>query len=483
MSLLEACAKLGLDTSAKAQPAAFGEAVRAGESCWTANAPPRQNGYTYAMGQNHLASWRGDAAVCGWASFVSERKAVQAGDAMRILARHALLGDKAYGPAPLAILNWFTLSGKLLARECLDPTPVGSDGWGRFERTVRVPQVAAWLQIELGAPSGPGWGTLWDARVVCQPTQVQEQQPLTVATVKIAIPPSPTMEGNLALMTEAMIRAARVRSASGKKPQFVCLSECLVDWGLGLPVEETAQPIDGPAVVALRRTAKEHGIGVCTSLHEKDNGACYNTAVLIGPRGEMIGTYRKTHLAITEHESGVLAGQELPVFDTPFGRLAMLVCWDLWFQEPSRVLALKGAEALFAPIAGDGHVPHWDHVWHARAIDNGLYLITSTNTSNTPSRIVSPRGVVLDETNRHMQVAIADLCFEEKNGYHWLSVGPSFGETALYLQQRRPELYRTLTASRSEVTHPAARRAALLPQDYLRERHTADLGAWEEGSR
>lgn len=474
MSLAKICASVGIELGTGCRPCRTGEVLRVGGGNWTATVPPGRSGHTYAIGEDFLAAWLEDARAAGWASFASERRAVTPGEVLRVAARYTLLGEKAFGPAPLALLSWFTPSGKLLARECLDPTPTKQDGWGLFERTVRVPQIAAWARLELGVPAGPGWGTLWDARVIWQPTQVEERHPLTVATVKIAIPPSPSIEGNLELMTEAVARAADARSASGRRAQFVCLSECLVDWGVGLPVAETAQPLDGPAVTALRHAAREHGIGICTSLYEKHHDTCYNTAVLIGPQGQMIGTYRKTHLPVAEYEAGVSPGQELPVFDTPFGCIGMIVCWDLWFPEPSRILALQGAEVIFVPLAGDGHIPHWDHVWRSRALDNGVYLITSANTSNTPSRVLSPSGEVLAETNQHMQVAIADLRFDEKNGQHWLSVGNAFGETALYLQQRRPELYATLTAPRGEVTRPSAKRAARLPHDYLLKRHAAE---------
>src|SRR5690606_21644241 len=110
----------------------------------------------------------------------------------------------------------------------------------------------------------------------------------------------------------------------------------------------------------------------------KDGDLFHNTAVLIDRQGKLVGKYRKVHLTIGEGENGLTPGTDYPVYDTDFGRIGLMTCWDNWFSEPARILRLKGAEMLFMPLAGDGDNTHWDVVWKARAIDNGVWMVTSS---------------------------------------------------------------------------------------------------------
>lgn len=110
-----------------------------------------------------------------------------------------------------------------------------------------------------------------------------------------------------------------------------------------------AEPIPGgPSVDAWQKAAAEHDLYLCAGISERSNGRLYNSAVLLGPDG-YIGTYRKAHLWNAENlyfEPGDLA---FPVFHTPLGRLGMLICYDCWFPEAWRLLALQGADIVCVP--------------------------------------------------------------------------------------------------------------------------------------
>ena len=111
----------------------------------------------------------------------------------------------------------------------------------------------------------------------------------------------------------------------------------------------------GPTIRAWNKEAEETGICVVGGFLEREGDDLYNSAVLVGPG--VIGRYRKTHLWDKE-KLLYEPGRELPVFDAPLGRIGLLICYDVWFPEAARTLALKGAQILCIPSnAPDDWVP------------------------------------------------------------------------------------------------------------------------------
>jgi N-carbamoylputrescine amidase len=111
----------------------------------------------------------------------------------------------------------------------------------------------------------------------------------------------------------------------------------------------------GPTVRAWRETAEASGVCVVGGLLEREGDVLHNSAVLLGPG--VAGRYRKTHLWNKE-KSLYEPGQGLPVFDAPLGRIGLLVCYDAWFPEAARTLALRGAQLICIPSnAPDDWVP------------------------------------------------------------------------------------------------------------------------------
>ena len=98
--------------------------------------------------------------------------------------------------------------------------------------------------------------------------------------------------------------------------------------------------------------AKKYNLYIVAGIYEKDGDTVYNTAVLISRTGEYAGKYRKVCLPREEIQGGITPGKSLPVFDTDFGRIGLMICWDVFFPEPARTLAHKGAEVIFLPIWG-----------------------------------------------------------------------------------------------------------------------------------
>jgi predicted amidohydrolase len=114
-------------------------------------------------------------------------------------------------------------------------------------------------------------------------------------------------------------------------------------------------------------------------------GRLTNAALLFDRQGRLLGRYDKLHLYAPElHDYGVIPGEEVPVFETDFGRVAFMTCYDSWFPDVAELAALRGADILLFPNLGYDR-----RLMFARAADNGVFLVTSTRSGKygvwTPS--------------------------------------------------------------------------------------------------
>src|SRR5438874_13795330 len=108
-------------------------------------------------------------------------------------------------------------------------------------------------------------------------------------------------------------------------------------------------------------------------LIERDRHQLFNVAVLIGPDGKVAGKYRKVCLPDGEYDKGMSPGSDYPVFDTPLGKIGMMICYDGFFPEVARELSNRGAEIIAWPVWGCN-----PEQARARACENHVYLVSST---------------------------------------------------------------------------------------------------------
>lgn len=140
-------------------------------------------------------------------------------------------------------------------------------------------------------------------------------------------------------------------------PDFVCFPEVSLGHAArqdGL-LEEAAQEVPGPATEAVGEKARALDSYVILPLYERDGDNFYNSAVLINPSGEVQGVYRKVAPTGGEIDGGITPGEEVPVFETEFGRVGLFICWDIKYSEVGARLARKGADLVFHPTHGSGH--------------------------------------------------------------------------------------------------------------------------------
>ena len=257
-----------------------------------------------------------------------------------------------------------------------------------------------------------------------------------VAVGRVGAIENATVEKNVDRMV------AWLDKAGAAKADLALLPETISDWGTAMQ----AETVPGPTTARLALKARQYGMYVATSLHETDGGRIFNTAILLGRDGKLVGKYRKVHLPMEEAERGISPGDQYPVFSTDFGKVGMLICWDHWFPEAARMMRLAGAELLLLPLAGDGDARHWDVTTRARAMDNTMFVAASSALAGSPSRIVTPAGEVLGETEEDMGLVVHQIDLTAERRIRWLSVGSGLGEpSSLYLEERRPGTYKALS--------------------------------------
>ncbi|MGE0717000.1 MAG: carbon-nitrogen hydrolase family protein [Alphaproteobacteria bacterium] len=256
-----------------------------------------------------------------------------------------------------------------------------------------------------------------------------------------------TVERALALVDEAGRRGS----------SLVVLPELWTGVGFGAPDAHVgiAEEIPGPTTALLAEKARRWGMTIVGSMYERLGNAHYNSAPVIGPDGEIVGKYWKTHLFDAPNRPDippgyieskkVAAGTELPVFPTAVGPVGVSVCSDLRFPEVYRELALKGAEIIVCASAFlSPRFDHWEFFLRARATENQCWVVASGQVGKEPtsglafvgrSMVVDPWGVVVAQApdTECCLTAIIDLDYigEVKRRYP-------------LMDQRRPELYPTI---------------------------------------
>lgn len=178
-----------------------------------------------------------------------------------------------------------------------------------------------------------------------------------VAVIQMAAPwddPEAMRERTFFLLREAASRGATLA---------VLPELCTISYNFRLReyVEPHAEPLDGPSIIGWAAIARVTGMHMVAGFPERDGMRLYNTAVVIGPAG-VIGIYRKAHLYHFEREVFTPGDTGFRVWETPVGRIGVLICYDLRFAEAVRILLLRGAQILCVPTTWTdrGKPEPWD---------------------------------------------------------------------------------------------------------------------------
>jgi predicted amidohydrolase len=226
---------------------------------------------------------------------------------------------------------------------------------------------------------------------------------------------------------------------------------------------EVAEPVPGgPSVQAIAAKAADRGIHVIYGLTEASDrpGIVYNTMVLTGPDG-LIGTFRKVHVPIPE-QMVWRPGNDWPVFDTPFGRIGMLICYDKAFPESCRELALRGADIFVMSTAWPimpGHGEGRDNLWvrqydafeRVRAMENGRWFVSANFIGELGgleffgmSQIIDPLGDVVVSTGTDT----VGLVYAEIDVFGRMAAARAALQGPFLIRDRRPDTYLALRGER-----------------------------------
>ncbi len=161
---------------------------------------------------------------------------------------------------------------------------------------------------------------------------------------------------------------------------------------------------DGPGVQAWCDLAARRGVYIAAGIAERDGGRLFNSAVLIGPEG-FIGTFRKAHLWNEENLWFEPGDSGFPVFDTPIGRIGLAICYDGWFPETFRILALQGADIVcvptnWVPIPGqrDNQPPMATILAQAAAHSNSLFIACANRVGTERGQPFIGKSVIVSYT-------------------------------------------------------------------------------------
>ena len=189
-------------------------------------------------------------------------------------------------------------------------------------------------------------------------------------------------EGNLGVAVD------RITAAAAAGADLVCLPEMFPTGFDYEYIRESAEPLSGPFMTALKETARDAGTYlVCGSYPEREKEKIYNTAVVIGSDGEIIGKYRKIHLfPVMDENLHLSPGREIPVFETGLGKLGVMICYDIRFPELARALVLGGAEILVVPAEFPyPRLDHWKCLLKARAVENQCFVLAVNRVGSVES--------------------------------------------------------------------------------------------------
>lgn len=194
-----------------------------------------------------------------------------------------------------------------------------------------------------------------------------------------------------------------------------------------------AEPVPGPSTEACQAVAKEKNIVIVASLfEERAKGLYHNTTAVIDANGEYLGKYRKMHIPDDPHyyEKFYFTPGDLgyKVFNTKFGKVGVLICWDQWYPEAARLTALQGADFIFYPTAigwlardksdlGEKQYLAWRNVQVGHAIANGVYVASPNRVGLEEniefwggSFVVDPGGEILHQSSHTKEESFIVEC-------------------------------------------------------------------------
>jgi len=298
-------------------------------------------------------------------------------------------------------------------------------GWTRVGGIFHAPPKASRATVELHLQWAPGgrveWSDVEFARTECPPSRK-----VRLATIHY-------MPKGRSPRENCEEYAPFIAEAATQKADLVVLGETVPSVRSPKKPHEIAEAIPGPTTEYFGELARKHGLHIVLSLYERDAHLIYKSAVLLAPDGKLLGKYRKMCLPHGEVEKGIAPGKDYPVFDTAFGKVGMMICYDGFFPEVARELTNRGAEVIAWPVWGCDPL-----LAQARACENRVTIVSSTfmdaKSDWMISAVFDPSGQAVAKADRWGTVAVVEMDLARSR------VGPyNLGDFRSMVQRHRPE--------------------------------------------
>jgi predicted amidohydrolase len=407
------CAAIVSAASWSATPVRFEQSAFTGaESTWTRWAPRDEIAPRTFIDAVHDRGSDGSLAISGnsnpaaYGGWQRSVGGIQPGHWYRLSAWYRADGSDLERQQILARLDWMK-SARGRAGQPDFAWKVNREGeWRHVILDAQAPKDAASVNVQLFLANAPHTTVWWDDVSL---TEVPAPQPRHVTVAAVNLKPQRT--ASAAESVERFVDA--IKSSLTQKADIILLPEGVTVVGNGKKYAEIAETIPGPTTSRLGEVARDRNAWVVAGIYEREGTTIYNTSVLLDRSGRVAGKYRKVYLPREEYEGGLTPGQDYPVFQTDFGKIGMMICWDVQYADPARALAMRGAELILMPIWGGNQT-----LGKARAIENHVFLASSGY--NYPTQIVDPDGELLSVAQEQKGIAIATIDLERRYHDAWL---------------------------------------------------------------
>jgi predicted amidohydrolase len=354
----------------------------------------------------------GDGNIAAFGGWQRTLTGIKEGAWYRFVAHYRAVGVTSENWQIVPDLYWQKPDGK----------QIGNDD--RVDYAARSVRKGLWTEVSLEVPAPAGatyvvlelflahaaMGIVWWDNISFDEIPAPQPRKVTIATINL----KPSNTGTAAESVRQFIEAGERLAPA--HTDLILLPEGISVVGTdasGLTCGEVAEPVPGPTTAFLGELARAKHAYVAAGLYERERGAAYNTAVLIDREGKLVGRYRKVFLPRGEMVQ-LTPGNEFPVFRTDFGTVGMMICYDVYYTEPARQLAQRGAEIILLPIWGGDEV-----LATARAIENQVFLVTSGY--DHPTYIMDHDGKRIAQAPQRGTAAVATIDLNAPNFYQGIT--------------------------------------------------------------